>query len=60
MSLDTRTSVLNGLAPKYAEIFGETYSNLYREHIGERVLVPCEHVVVWLTFPLPSWTKARP
>lgn len=35
MSLDTRTSVLNGLAPKYAQIFGEKYSNLYREHIGE-------------------------
>lgn len=35
MSLDTRTNVLNGLAPKYAEIFGKKYSNLYKEHIGK-------------------------
>jgi hypothetical protein len=40
MSLDTRTAVLNGLAPKYAEIFGEKYSNLYREHIGESTIIP--------------------
>lgn len=31
-------TVLNGLAPRYAEIFGEEYSNLYRENIAGRRL----------------------